>query len=88
MSRYSVDLPSGELLIWGFDAPLSEYFIELEASDGECVWSVSNQFSMLCHPKYPGKFVFSRGEMMQFFDDYKEFIPASHIERMALDLPF
>lgn len=28
MSRYSADLPNGRTLVWGFDNPLGEYFVQ------------------------------------------------------------
>ena len=97
MSRYSRNILVDNVphsLAWGFDRPLSEYFIQLfDESDTEdfrddCVFSVSSITTTKAHPEFPSKMHWTNGELLQVFERYKDVIPHEHIDALTLDLPF
>lgn len=88
MSRYSANLPDGGELAWGYDRPTSSYFIQRYDADEELVFDVSSQYSMRCHPDYPGKTKFSNGELLEIFNDYAKWIHEAHIQALSLDMEF
>lgn len=88
MSRYSEILPDGSELSWGYDRPLSSYFIQKQSPNEELLFDVGNRASLKAHPDYPGKLNFSNSELLEIFNGYSEFIPAHHIQALSLDLEF
>lgn len=86
MGRYQEKMKNGNVIAWGYDRSLNEYFIQLEDSSGECIWAISNYFVMKA--KSPGKLSYSNSELLKVFQEYSDYIPKKHIDNLALDIKF
>ena len=80
MSRYTAMLPNGREIAWGFDPPLSEYFLTEypteseyakweENGDGddapEVVFSIMSHTTTDPHPDKPEKMHYSNDELLE-----------------------
>lgn len=94
MSRYTKKLKEDtQTLVWGFDRPMSEYFIQLfddtETIGDGLVFSISSVFTMVQHPDHPGKTKWGNGELLELIKkDYPNDIPSEHIDALVMDIPF
>ncbi len=88
MSRYSATLENGNTLAWGYDRPLSEYFIHEEGQDDETIFEIGSYYTTKAHPEFPDKLKYSNGEMLEIFQRYTAVIPKEHINALVGDLPF
>jgi len=90
MSRYTKKIQSGETIVWGFDRPLSEYYLQLYDKEDKLNFSISNYYTIEPHPKFPQKIKWSTGELLELIEkeNYKEHIPKEHLQYMIADLPF
>jgi len=94
MSRYSKSIKGDLEIVWGYDPPLEEFFFQLHNmdtrsnGDEECVYAISNVFTMKPHPKYPEKLHYSNTELLDIMFEYEEHIPGKHILHISLGLPF
>lgn len=88
MSRYSKGLENGQTLAWGYDRPLSEYFIQLEGFDDETVFEIGSYYTTKPHPEYPTKLTYTNSELLEIFNQYAHVIPEAHLSAIASDLPF
>jgi hypothetical protein len=101
MSRYSLKLPNGRSIAWGFDRPLQEYFFQEYLSEKEqkdlpdegatitdpLVFSISSANTLIPHPKYPDKRKWGNLDFLELMKDYPD-IPTEHKKAIAFDLPF
>jgi hypothetical protein len=85
---------------FGYDNPLSEYFIHVSYADPkdmlgepstenpepELLFAVSSYNTLKCHPDYPGKTKWSRGELLELFEAWN--CPPLACQALAGDLPF
>lgn len=101
MSRYSHNVvrDGAEYVVsYGYDRPLSEYFIHVEHANAthsreseeddnpELLFAVSSYSTLKPHPDHPGKYKFSNSELLELFKEWG--VPEKHISQLALDLPF
>lgn len=86
MSRYEKVLPNGEQVAWGYDRPLSEYFIQKFDKKGETIWSIANYNTLEPHPDHPQKIRYSNSELLEYYEQYE--LPQNHINALCLDIPF
>lgn len=95
MSRYTAELPSGRVIAWGYDRPLSEYFFQeyygkddnREDPDDEVRFSISSHTTLTPHPDHPGQMDWSNGEILELMENYPQ-IPEEHKMALTMDLPF
>ena len=88
MSRYNANLENDIKLVWGYDNPLQEYFIEMLDAEGEHIFALGTTMILKAHPANPSKQTYNKAELFEVYKKYAEHIPAEHISAMALDLPF
>ncbi len=94
MSRFTTEIEDGKkTLVWGFDRPMSEYFIQLidnvTEEDEDVVFAISNVFTLTPHPEHLDKERWSTGELVELLQkDFANKVPQEHIDHMLLDLPF
>lgn len=93
MSRYShtVTVEGKDYTVsYGYDRPLSEYFLQVEdcgaEDDDGLLFAISSYNTMKCHPDYPGKFNWSNGELIELFVHWE--VPFQHTAALASDMPF
>jgi len=95
MSRYFERLSDGKELVWGYDEPLKEYFIQLYKSPSDLVdeyeegliFSIANWNTVQPHPEYPEKFKYTNREILEVLMDFKV-APTEHTIAIAIGLPF
>lgn len=74
-------------VVYGFDRPLTEYFIQVwDSADEDCpVFAVSNYCTLDPHPEAPDKFRYTNSELLPLFLEWE--VPEEHIHCLVLDLP-
>lgn len=95
MSRYQKEISEeGILLVWGFDNPMSEYFLQAFRMDAlpdedDVIFSISSYHTLTPHPEYEDRETWSNAEMLELIEkDYGDHVPAAHKNAMAVDSPF
>ena len=87
MSRYSKKI-NNDTLAWGYDNPLQEYFIQLYDQSDECVFELGTTATLVPHPQFPSKIMWSNKEILEIFEQYHTVIPAEHIAAVKENKPF
>jgi len=95
MSRFQKEIKQeGILLTWGYDRPMSEYFLQAFKIDAlpdedDIVFSISSYSTLKPHPEYPDRTTWSNHELLELIEKkYDDHVPADHKNALALDLPF
>lgn len=103
MSRYSVEtIKDGARYIvsYGYDDPLTEYFLHVEHADAkhtgsaesaeddnpELLFAISSYHTLKCHPDYPGKTHFSNSEILELMQKWG--VPKEAQSVVAMDERF
>jgi hypothetical protein len=95
MSRYSAELSNGRYIAWGYDRPLSEYFLieykspeEIENEDDDMVFNISSHSTIIPHPETPKQLDYANSEILELMKGYGNAIPEEHKIAVSFDLPF
>jgi hypothetical protein len=97
MSRYSKPLPDGRTVVWGWDNPLQEYFLEVYRAkwemvgldpDDDVLFAIGSETTLTPHPAIPDKTIYTNIEMAKMMDEYQIVIPLLHIASVRLGVPF
>lgn len=95
MSRYSRTLEDNRILVWGYDGPLDEYFVqltklphEMKNDNDEYMFSISNVYTLIPHPETPEKTKYTNQEILLLLKPYRNIIPEQHWIAIEGDLPF
>lgn len=99
MSRYTNHIlhNNEDLLIsWGYDEPMSEYFIQIESmdntnEDGEVNMLLWVGSYTVIVPELNGKKSYTNSELLELIESdsrLNKVIPKEHKDAIALDLPF
>ena len=88
MSRHPALTKDGRTMVIGFDAPLSEYFIQVYGDNDELVadYSSSGMSMVKMHPPMSNSKILETIQSIMSDDDQKRLAP--QIELLCLDLPF
>ena len=95
-SKYATDPETGKSYaqyVWGFDPPLTEYFIHClrppsheDYDIDELEWGISSYFTLKPHPRFPQKMQYANFEIMDIMKEIGA--DADHIAMVGADLPF
>ena len=95
MSRYGGILANSRLAIWGYDAPLDEYFIhvhklpgEMIDEDDELLYAIANKNTFITTPEQPDKELYTNEEIGEILKSFGDVVPVQHIEAITEGKPF
>jgi hypothetical protein len=70
MSRFTCRLNNGNIIAFGFDRPLQEYFFSEYDNQEELLFSIMTYNTTDPHPNHPDKLTYSNGELLEVMQEY------------------